>query len=134
MDLDVDYCLIGLNDLTGLMLGTSRAAPDFDHSHPAILDLVRHLCREGALAGTPVRIAGNYGIKLIEALPELTASSFVVHYSDWSELVDPLLTDYRDKDLMQELRRESDARLVAAGLMSESDMVVAAGIASNRKG
>jgi phosphoenolpyruvate-protein kinase (PTS system EI component) len=131
--LGVAYCLIGLNDLTGLVLGTSRTAPDFDHAHPAVLELVRHLHRAGAAASIPVRMAGNYDARLLEALPVLPASSFVVHYCDWTDLVDPDLADYRDKALMAELRRESDARLVAAGLMNESDMVIAAGIATKAK-
>jgi phosphoenolpyruvate-protein kinase (PTS system EI component) len=129
MGLGVDYCLIGLNDLTGLMLGTARTAPDFDHAHPAVVHLVRLLHHVGAETGIPVRVAGNYGPDLIQALPELPASSFVVHYSDWSELADPGLGNYRDMNLMARLRRESDDRLVAAGLMDASDVVIAAGIA-----
>jgi len=129
MSLGVDYCLIGLNDLTGLMLGTARTAPDFNHAHPAVVHLVRLLHHEGVEAGIPVRVAGNYGRNLIQALHDLPASSFVVHYSDWAELVDPVLSDYRDKNLMARLRRESDDRLVAAGLMDASDVVIAAGIA-----
>lgn len=129
MSLGVDYCLIGLNDLTSLVLGTARTAPDFDRSHPAVIELVRRVHEHGMVANVPVRIAGNYDVRVVEALPELAASSFVVHYADWADLVDPELSDYRDKTLMLKLRRESDARLVAAGLMNESDMVVAAGIA-----
>lgn len=128
MDLGVDHCLVGLNDLTGLLLGSARTAPDYDQTHPTVLRVLRNLYHVGERMRIPVRFAGNYGPELPAALPEFPASAFVVHYCDWGELVDRRLTDYADRDLVRELRRRSDEKLVAAGLLDESDAVVIAGI------
>jgi pyruvate,water dikinase len=122
-------CLVvGLNDLTGLVLGASRTAMDFDYSHPAIWHLVEYVWNVAQDRTVDFRIAGNYPDTLVTDRHGIPLDAWTVHYADWSRLVDPSLGSYRESDLVRRLRRRSDEKLVQAGLMHPMNAVVAAGL------
>ncbi|GLZ50066.1 hypothetical protein Acsp06_62510 [Actinomycetospora sp. NBRC 106375] len=128
MTLGIDYCVVGLNDLTGLVLGSARIAPDFDRTHPAVVDLVRRVQHEADDHNVDFAIGGDYNAQLLDVFADLPASAFAVHYAQWSALVDPCLEYYEDRDLAYALRRCSDEKLVAAGSMEPQNVLVTSGM------
>lgn len=120
--------LVGLNDLTGLTLGSGRGAPDFEYGHPATLELVERVWQAAESGGVEFRIAGNYPAHVPDLLPFVPAAAWTVHYADWSRLVDPGLGPYQDQDVVLRLREDSDARLISAGVMHPANAVATAGL------
>jgi phosphoenolpyruvate-protein kinase (PTS system EI component) len=129
IDTGVSYLVVGLNDLTGLLLGAGRGTGRYDYRHPAVTDAVRHVLDTGARRRVTVRIAGNFGAELPAHFPELPVSAFSLHYQDWAEFrpEDEALAR-PDRDLAARLRRASDQRLVAAGLLEAGNAIRVAGM------
>ncbi|MEH0973142.1 putative PEP-binding protein [Micromonospora sp. CPCC 205546] len=135
IDAGVSYLVVGMNDLTGLLLGAGRGTGLYDYHHPAVLDAVRHVCRTGARRGVTVRIAGNFGREVPSSLPELPISAFSWHYQDWAEFrPDDAALAAPDRDMAARLRKASDERLIAAGLMEASNAVRVAGMRAETVG
>ena len=124
-----DFAVVGTNDLTTLTLGCQRHDAGYSAAHPAVVRQIRQVIEEGARLGKPVKVAGNFGPDLVEQLAELPAENFVIHYANWGDLVAGAPTEYHERWLSVELRKESDARLVAAGLLDDANAVVVSGMA-----
>ena len=129
IDAGVGYLVVGLNDLTGLLLGAGRGTGRYDYRHPAVADAVRHVHATGTRRGVTVRIAGNFGTDLPAFFPELPISAFSLHYQDWAEFRprDEALAR-PDRDMAARLRKASDERLVAAGLLDAGNAIRVAGM------
>ena len=124
----VDFAVVGTNDLTTLTLGCQRQDAGYTAAHPAVVAQLRAMLREGALLGKPVKVAGNFGPDLVERLADVPAEDFVIHYANWGDLVAGAPAEYHERWLSVELRRHSDARLVAAGLLDDANAVVVSGM------
>lgn len=120
--------LVGLNDLTGLTLGSARSDPRFNSAHSAVRELITHIWRTANAEKVACRIAGNYPAATVAEFTEIPLEAWTVHYADWARLVDPAIGGYRDQDLILRYRHASDAKLVRSGAMHSSNTVVAAGL------
>lgn len=125
----VDRVIVGLNDLTGLILGAQRGSNRFNYEHPYLkkaLDLVSRACYR---ANVQFCVAGNASPQSMRSLCDEFSATPIVHYGDWHKHFssDAPLTQV-DRDTARYLRAESDQRLVTAGLLHVANEVAVAGM------
>lgn len=125
----VNRVIVGLNDLTGLLLGAQRGSDLFNYEHPHLkkaLSLVSRACES---ANVELCVAGNASPQAIRRLCEEFAATPIIHYGDWHKLFSPdsQLTEV-DRDAARNLRAQSDQLLAEAGLLHRGNGVVVAGM------
>ncbi len=111
-----DFVSVGTNDLTQFLFAADRANPRladrYDWLSPAILRVIRRICRAGAAHGVPVTVCGEMGGRPLEALALLACG--VETLSITPAGVGPIKAMVSSADLAA-LRAAMDGWLDAAG-------------------
>ncbi len=111
-----DFVSVGTNDLTQFLFAADRANPRladrYDWLSPAILRVIRRICRAGAAHGVPVTVCGEMGGRPLEALALLACG--VETLSITPAGVGPIKAMVRSADLTA-LRGLMEGWLDAAG-------------------
>lgn len=105
----VQHVVVGLNDLTSLVLGSHRACSTYSLLHPAVRYFVEHARAVTKRYGIPLALAGYLSDEVMDYAVDVGCDYIVVHYdaipqlfgAEFSDL--PGLGDFRE--LKQRIRK-----------------------------
>ena len=81
LDMGVSSVVIGMNDLTSLVLGTARSTGRREMCHPALMKVISDAREVTGRYGVTLSIAGYMPRELVEASVQLGCDYAVLHYS-----------------------------------------------------
>lgn len=105
----VDNIIIGLNDLTSLLLGTYRKSKYHNKIHPAVVTAVKYInsiCNSNKI---PFSIAGYLKKEEIDYYKKIGVDRITVNYADLPEL-DNRFNKLQDLDLLSKIKENTKKR------------------------
>ena len=81
LDMGVSSVVIGMNDLTSLVLGTARSTGRRNMCHPALMKVISDAREVTGRYGVTLSIAGYMSRELVETSAQLGCDYAVLHYS-----------------------------------------------------
>lgn len=109
LDMGVSNVTVGLNDLSGLVLGAHRGK-DIDRTNPAVVRLVRDAVKAVHRRGLEISI-GGYIDRHIENIYRTTGADYlIVHYGDLPEVLGTAREALPHIGLLREIKNLTKAR------------------------
>jgi phosphoenolpyruvate-protein kinase (PTS system EI component) len=111
LEREIELIVIGLNDLSTLVLGAERSAVHNRKDHPAVVQLIEHVCNAAQRKGVKVLIAGNFRQDEFVALRHLSKDGIIVHHYEMPKMLPELAVSYQDLDVVPLVKAETLRRL-----------------------
>ncbi|MDJ0643351.1 MAG: hypothetical protein QNJ15_11075 [Erythrobacter sp.] len=112
----IERVVIGMNDLSSLLLGGARSSSFVSKDHPVVRALVKRIVSVVHDHGKSVFLAGNFCSNEFEALARLGADGLILHHYELPEILPGKIADYRNLDVVPRIKAETAAKLTELGL------------------
>lgn len=109
--LGINNITIGTNDLTSLTLGTYRGSEYHDHTHPAIVELMKKCVHAGVNNNIPVSVAGYLTKDLRLICEDIGVTNLIIHYPELNKILDVPLEHLPYVNLVNDIKKLTKARI-----------------------
>lgn len=106
--LGLENFLVGMNDLSSLVVGASRGSGFDRHNHPAIIGLLKTLRQ--TLSDGRLSIAGYMKPEFLDIAKETGMDAITVHYSSFPAFFGDRFADYQDMDFMLNFKKQDNRK------------------------
>lgn len=104
----VNHFLVGMNDLSSLVVGASRGSQFDRKDHPALLGLLQQVRRD--LPHASLSVAGYIDAGFYNRVATLGFDHIVIHYSSLQQFLPDDLSDYAEINFMDQFKREDNRK------------------------
>ncbi|MDG0796065.1 putative PEP-binding protein [Pectobacterium punjabense] len=104
----IEHFLVGMNDLSSLVVGASRGSGYDRHNHPAILGMLKTLRHD--LKNSRLSIAGYMKPDFYNLAKDTGMDAISVHYSSFPAFFGEKFKDYRDMDFMLNFKKSDNRK------------------------
>lgn len=106
--LGLENFLVGMNDLSSLVVGASRGSGFDRHNHPAIIGMLKTLRQ--TLSDGRLSIAGYMKPEFLDIARQTGMDAITVHYSSFPAFFGDRFSGYQDMDFMLNFKKQDNSK------------------------
>ncbi|WNJ97292.1 putative PEP-binding protein [Vibrio ruber] len=106
--LGIEHFLVGMNDLSSLVIGASRGSGYDRHDHPVLKEMLKSLRHH--LPNSRLAVAGYMKPQFMDTAHETGMDAITVHYSSFPAFFGEKYSDYEDMDFMVNFKKTDNQK------------------------
>lgn len=118
VEMGISNITVGLNDLTTLTLGTYRGSEYHDHTHPAVLNMVKMCIEAGKKKNIPVSVAGYLTKEMESICDQIGVDNLIVHYSELNKIMNLDARELEHIQFLKNIKKLTKSRINEREILS----------------